>query len=168
MKKLNKILCPVDFSEISENTVKYAISFGKEFEVKPQILHVSTKPPEVYYPFFPDATAYLKAVEQDTKFQLKEFVQKRREAENKKRVEWLDGFSAEIQRKAKEKYDALKEAHPVKLKVKRSSRERPVDAKKEEKPLEKPDVVQTKPVAVSEPQVVPTFHVPKLRLTTPF
>ena len=76
MNKLNKILCPVDFSEISENTVKYAISFGKEFEVKPQILHVSTKPPEVYYRFFPDATAYLKAVEQDTKFQLKEFVQK--------------------------------------------------------------------------------------------
>lgn len=111
---------------------------------------------------------------------LKDFVQKRREAENKKRIEWLDGFSAEIQRKAKEKYNSLKEAHPVKLKVKRSSRERPVDAKQEEKPLVKDeakaeakaeakrDVVKTKPVGVSEPQVAPTFHVPKLRLGTPF
>lgn len=107
---------------------------------------------------------------------LKEFVQKRREAENQKRVQWLDGFSAEIQRKAKEKYDALKEAHPVKLKVKRSSRERPVAAKQEEKAEEKPEVkgeakpeeVETKPVAVSEPQAVPKFHVPKLHLGTPF
>lgn len=76
MNVVRKILCPIDFTEHSEHAVKYAISFSKRFNIKPQILHVSTKPPEVYYRFFPDVTGYLKAVERDVQNQLKEFIQK--------------------------------------------------------------------------------------------
>lgn len=76
MEKIYKILCPVDFSTVSENTVKYAISFGKQYGIEPEILHVSTKPPEVYYRFFPDITGYLKAIEEDTESQLNKFIQK--------------------------------------------------------------------------------------------
>ena len=76
MNQFNKILCPVNFSKTSENSVMYAVSFGKKFGIKPQILHVSTKPSDVYYRFFPDATGYLKAVDKDIQIQLKDFTQK--------------------------------------------------------------------------------------------
>ncbi|MBD3289231.1 hypothetical protein GF337_10540 [candidate division KSB1 bacterium] len=74
MDHFNKILVPIDFTNISKKTVKYAISFGAKFDKIPQVLHVSTKPPEVYYRFFPDITGYLSAIEENTQNKLNEFV----------------------------------------------------------------------------------------------
>ncbi len=76
MNNLQKILCPIDFSETSETLVKYAISFGRAFHVQPEIIHVSTKPPDVYYRFFPDFPGYVKKIEEDSQFKLQEFLQK--------------------------------------------------------------------------------------------
>ncbi len=74
MDKIKKILVPIDFTNISKKVVKYAISFGSKFNITPQVLHVSTKPPEVYYRFFPDITGYLSAIEENTQNKLTEFV----------------------------------------------------------------------------------------------
>jgi len=73
---LKKILCPINFSDRSEKTVSYALEFAAKFGIKPHILHVTTKPPEVYYRFFPDITGYLNVLERDTQMQLNNFIQK--------------------------------------------------------------------------------------------
>jgi len=74
LDELKKILCPVDFSDLAANSVRYAISFGSKFGLTPQILHVSTKPPDVYYRFFPDFAGYLTEVEKDIQSQMKDFI----------------------------------------------------------------------------------------------
>ena len=76
MKDLKKVLCPLDFSAISEKTVKYALSFSQQFGISPQFLHVSTKPPDVYYRFFPDVTGYLRTVEENVQDQANKFVKR--------------------------------------------------------------------------------------------
>ena len=73
LDNLNKILCPVDLSEKSSILLQYAISFSKKFDTLPEILHVSTRPPDVYYRFFPDVAGVLKRIEQDAQSQMKKF-----------------------------------------------------------------------------------------------
>jgi nucleotide-binding universal stress UspA family protein len=74
LKKLKSILCPIDFSEHSQNLVNYAISFGEKYELLPRLLHICTKPPDVYYRFFPDFSTYLTAIEENTQTKLNSFL----------------------------------------------------------------------------------------------
>ncbi len=69
------ILCPIDLSEASERVVAYALSFAAYFDAKLTFLHVCTRPPDVYFRFFPDVTGYLKSLEEDIQLEVSAYRQ---------------------------------------------------------------------------------------------
>ncbi|MBN1153453.1 universal stress protein [candidate division KSB1 bacterium] len=75
MDKIKKILCPIDLTAYSHATIHYAEKFGEKYNVTPELLYVSTKPPEVYYRFFPDAISYLRSREENVQHQVKKFAE---------------------------------------------------------------------------------------------
>lgn len=75
VKKIKKILCPIDLSQYSLATIDYAVKFGDRYNVIPNLVYVSTKPPEVYYRFFPDAVSYLRSLEENVQNDIRNFTQ---------------------------------------------------------------------------------------------
>lgn len=76
MDKIKKILCPIDLSANSGMVIEYAINFGRRYNIEPELLYVSTKPPEVYYRFFPDVMTYLASLERNAESEVAKFRQK--------------------------------------------------------------------------------------------
>ena len=55
MIKMKRILCPVDFSELSKTALTYAASFAKEFGAELLVVHVVE---DVYFPVDPTAWGF--------------------------------------------------------------------------------------------------------------
>jgi nucleotide-binding universal stress UspA family protein len=75
MKLFKKILCPVDFSEASEQAFEYAKAFAASFNSELVLLHVSPNISEAYTALMPDFPTYGLPKQEDLLVQFDDFSQ---------------------------------------------------------------------------------------------
>jgi nucleotide-binding universal stress UspA family protein len=78
MLNIKKILCPIDFSETSEEALKYAIQFAKAFSAHIDIVHILFDETQVVAFYLPQTTFQNmeNEITQATKEQFKELINK--------------------------------------------------------------------------------------------
>jgi nucleotide-binding universal stress UspA family protein len=73
MKVFKKILCPLDFSEVSRHAFQYAKAFAETFESELVLLHVSPNITEAYSALMPDFPTHTLQKAEDLIYQFNEF-----------------------------------------------------------------------------------------------
>jgi nucleotide-binding universal stress UspA family protein len=77
--RLNKILCPTDFSDFSLYALDYALSFAEQYKAKLLLLHVVDvflHDPAYFAPYVPDRTMF-SGYEENAHSRLKEIVEQK-------------------------------------------------------------------------------------------